>query len=268
MQPKNLFLALVLVVVPAFAAQPKPLPTAECVQQAPYGFPSTKKITVQSICRTGYFTVNDLKAKIPVYVSYVLKPENAVGCVARDTSFEVDRSLPPGSRAGNRDYAKSGYDIGHMANAADLKWSEQAQSTAAILSNAAPQLPALNRGIWKKLEDTTRGWAVSRENTLLIYTGPIYNQVQDPTIGKGRVTVPHAFFKIIVDTVTSEAQVFIFAHEGSSQELDTFITSLAEVQRRTGIVFPMPDGVKFTGLWPVTLKTVREAKNEACSIPR
>lgn len=252
----------------AFAAQPKPLPTTECVQHAPYGFPSTKKVTVQSICRTGYFTVNDLRAKIPVYVSYVLKPENAVGCVARDNSFEVDRSLPPSGRAGNKDYAKSGYDIGHMANAADLKWSLLAQSTAAILSNAAPQLPALNRGIWKKLEDTTRGWAVSRESALLIYTGPIYNVLQDSTIGKGRVTVPHAFFKIIVDTVTGEAQVFIFEHEGSSQELDTFITSLAEVQRRTGIVFPMPKNVKFTELWPVTLKTVREAKNEACSIPR
>jgi DNA/RNA endonuclease G (NUC1) len=248
-----------------YAEQPAPLPLTECTAQAPFGFPRTKKLDVQAICRTGYLALHDNKAKIPAYVSYVLKPENAVGCAERDSSFSPDRSLPPGMRAETKDYAKSGYDIGHLANAADLRYSILAQSTAAILSNAAPQLAAFNRGIWLKLESATRGWAISRDSSLLIYVGPIYNVKQDPTIGKGMVTVPHAFFKIITDLKTHEVLVFIFKHEGSSNELKVFITSFAEVQKQTGIVFPLPKNPVFTEIWPIELKTVREARAEACS---
>jgi len=245
----------------SFAAQTPPLPLEQCKIQAPYGFPTTNKKTVSTICRAGYFTIHDNKAKIPVVTAYVLKPEHAVGCEARDNSFAVDRSLPSSGRSGNKDYAKSGHDIGHMANAADLKWSSAAQDSAALLSNAAPQLPEFNRGIWKKLEDTTRGWTLSRQHDVLIYVGPVYNPKTDKTIGKGFVGVPHAFFKILVDVQSSEVQVFLMKHEGSQAEFQTFITSLAEVQKQTGIVFPMPKEAKFTSTWPIEIKSVGRLKS-------
>jgi endonuclease G len=264
---KYLLALLVLVVTSAFADQPAPLPIEACRTSLPFGTPAVKKQVV-SICRGSYFTVNDTSAKIPVYVSYVLSPAHATGCASRDNSFASDLSLPADSRASTEDYVKNGYDIGHMANAEDLKYSEEAQNTAAILTNAAPQLPGLNRGIWKKLEDTTRGWSLSRDHALMIYTGPVYRRATDATIGRGRVTVPHGFFKIIVDLSTSEVQVFLFKHEGSQADLGTFITSLAEVQKQTGVVFPMPANPQFTGLWPITVKSNLKAKAEACALQR
>lgn len=240
----------------AVSAQQITLPIEECKVHAPFGFPSTKKTSVSKICRVGYFTIHDNKAKIPVVTSYVLKVQHSMGCEERDNSFSIDRSLPYSSRSGNKDYAKSGYDIGHMANAADLKYSQEAQASAAILSNAAPQLPEFNRGIWKKLEDTTRGWVMSRQSDILIYVGPVYNPKTDRTIGKGFVGVPHAYFKILTDLRTNESQVFLMEHKGSRAEFQTFVTSLAEVQKRTGIVFPMPPAVKFTSVWPIEIKSV------------
>lgn len=264
---KKLLVLFLVLSTSVFAAQDKPLPIAECLQFIPFGIPTTRKTAgVPTICRAGYVLQHDNVAKIPMWVSYTLNAEKAVGCVDRDSSFEVDRSLPPSGRSENKDYAKSDYDIGHMANAADLKWSQDAQNSAAILSNAAPQLPSFNRGIWKKLEDSTRGWALSSGNSLLIYTGPIYNRKLDPTIGQGRVTVPNAFFKIIIDKNTSEVQVYLFKHEGSKEMLKTFITSLANIQRQTGIVFPMPPTPIFTSTWERKIKNSNKAKSANCSI--
>lgn len=264
---KRLLSVLALLVsTSVFAQQPKPLPVEACIVHLPYGTPTTRKQDVQPICREGYFTIHDNKAKIPVVSAYVLTPDNAASaCAVRDSTFEVDRSLPPLGRSGNKDYAKSGYDIGHMVSAEDLKYSPVAQAVAALLSNAAPQEPGFNRGVWKRLESTTRGWAISRNNPILVYVGPVYSRTQGSTIGKGRVVVPHAYYRILVDTVTAETQVFLLMHETSREELNTFITSLADVQRQTGVQFPMPEKPKF-GAWPITLKSNQKAKADACAL--
>ena len=80
------------------------------------------------------------------------------------------------------------------------------------------------------------------------------------------MTVPRAFYKIIVDTTTNEAQVFLFNHAGSTVNLSSFITSLVEVQKQTGIVFKLPKDAKFTQLWEVDVKNATKAKGAACAI--
>ncbi len=265
---KYLVIAVLALACSAPAAkQAEPLPVVQCADEAPYGLPSVRKSDTATICRIGYVLEHDNKAKIPMWVSYTLKPEEAVGCNGRDSAFSVEQSLPIGKRAELKDYAKSGYDTGHMANDGDFRWSTQASRESFILSNMVPQLPGFNRGIWKKLEDNTRGWAISRQHELLIYTGPIYKREQDPTIGKGMVTVPRAFFKIIVDTVTGETMAFIFKHEPSQEKLSTFITSVPEVQRQTGITFPLPKKPVVSGTtWPLTVKSATSTKKGVCPL--
>lgn len=261
------FVVLLLMVTGshAYAGQPQPRPLEQCRSQAVFGFPTYVKQDATAICREGYLTVHNNSAKIPLYSTYVLSPARANGCSSRDSTFEVDRSLPPSVRAGNKDYAKSGYDIGHQVSAEDLKFSVEAQEGAALLSNAAPQLPEFNRGIWKKLEDTARGWAISRNHDMQIYVAPVVDVKNGPKIGKGRVSVPSAFVKIIIDTGTNEVQVFMMKNEASKAELSSFIVSLAEAQRATGIVFPMPLRPKFNS-WPVELKSNRSTKAAACAL--
>lgn len=251
----------------AYGAQAAPLPIAQCQDEAPYGLPYDRKSDTTLICRTGYVLEHDNKAKIPVWVSYTLKPEEATGCLGRDTAFSSDKSLPVGKRSEEKDYAKSGYDTGHMANDGDFRWDEQVSRESFILSNMAPQLPGFNRGIWKKLEDSTRGWAISRRHELLIYVGPIYNREKSSTIGADRVAVPNAFFKIIIDTVTGETMAFIMKHEPSQESLSTFITSVPEVQRQTGVQFPMPKRTVVSGTtWPLTIKNATRAKKGVCAV--
>ena len=79
-----LFLFLSGAVLAVDQVPPKSL--AECAAQAPYGMPTGK--TGTGICRHGYATLNDTAAKIPVWGVYVLKPENALGCVPRSNALD------------------------------------------------------------------------------------------------------------------------------------------------------------------------------------
>ena len=66
-----------------------------------------------------------------------------------------------GPIATNADYTRSGYDKGHMAPAADMKWSPEAMKESFYFSNMCPQHPQLNRRGWKNLEEKIRNWAIA-----------------------------------------------------------------------------------------------------------
>lgn len=266
---KNILLTiLVALSVTANAhSQADPLDVKQCAVQVPFGQPVSAKQDTTLICRKAYFLEHDNKAKIPQWVAYVLTPVNATGCEKRLNAFKSDRSLPEDKRSEVKDYSKSGYDMGHIANSADMSWDPEVARESFILSNMTPQLPGFNRGIWKKLEDQTRAWAVNRAHKILIYAGPVYNRAQDKTIGTSMVTVPDGFYKILVDLETNEVMVFEFKHETGKGSLNQFVTSLAQVQKDSKLVFPMPKQAKFADtIWPSQTKSANKVKSVVCSI--
>lgn len=241
------------------------LPMSACAAHLPYGMPSSTKANTTKICREGYALEHDNKAKIPIWVSYTLTPKSAVGCEARAEGFKVDPSIPEEGRAVGKDYAKSGYDIGHMANSADMRLSSKMSIESNLFSNAAPQLPGLNRAAWKSLEVRTRTWAVGRDHSILVYVGAIYKLKGATTIGSG-VVVPTGFYKILIDQETKEVLAFIYPQANSTAGPSAFKTSLAEVQKQAGLVLPVPAQVKLSStLWPVSASSVR-SKSAACAV--
>lgn len=237
----------------------------ECAEHLPFGQPKSPRTDTTLICRQGYALEHDDRAKIPVWVAYTLTPERALGCARRTGDWDPDPSIPPDERAVPKDYAKSGYDIGHMANNADMRWSPQVEVESNVLSNAAPQRPSLNRGPWKQLEDQTRAWALERRSPILVYTGPIYQKDGAPFIGR-QVTIPRAFWKVLVDQRTRHVVAFIYPADATQGPPATFRSSLAEVQRQSGLVLPMPERkVLSRSVWTSQSKTGGSARTEACS---
>lgn len=98
--------------------QRAPLPVQACQIHSPYGFAATQR-PAQPICREAYLVAYDAPVKIPVYVSYTLLPQNALGCFPRTNAFVADASLK-GTGATPADYAGTGYDKGHAAPDGDL----------------------------------------------------------------------------------------------------------------------------------------------------
>ena len=246
--------------------QRAPLPLASCKVHAPYGFADTTR-TVQPICREAYLVAYDAPVKIPAYVSYTLLPQNALGCWPRTNAFVADKSVPNGATPA--DYAGTGYDKGHAAPDGDLSWSEIVEYESFLMTNMYPQHGSLNRGIWKLLETSIRGWAVQLNQSYTVYVGASYGAGND-RIGNG-VIVPHSFYKIVINNSTKEIAGWRFPHTkpyaNLGNDLTKFRAPIAQIQKEAGVSFEYPAGAKEVAVgaeWPVNYGALTNAKRAKC----
>ena len=163
------------------------------------------------LCRAGYVLSFNAQRLTPDWVLEVLTAERFKGTADRTAlrnPFAPDPDLQAGQRSELKDYAASGYDRGHMAPAADMKFSREAMIQSFYLSNMAPQIgPGMNRGIWADLEKLTRQW-VCGHNELVTISGPIYAATPD-TVGADKVAVPTSFYKILYDPQRKRIIAFV-----------------------------------------------------------
>ena len=142
-----------------------------------------------------------------------------------------------------QDYAGSGLDRGHLVPAGDLKWDPDAMRHSFLLTNVCPMHKALNEGGWAKLEEKVREWT-ARDSALLVFTGPVVSD-GDTTLASGRVTVPSAYYKVVMAPCVRpvRAIAFIYPNGHSSGRLRQYAVSVDEVERRTGLDFfpTLPD---------------------------
>jgi endonuclease G len=263
-------LAIVLLLTAGLAQaweQRAPLPVQACAVHSPYGFAQTAR-TAQPICREAYLVAYDAPVKIPVYVAYTLLPQNALGCFPRTNAFVADQSLG-GTGARPDDYAGTGYDKGHAAPDGDLSWSQIVEYESFLMTNMYPQAGSLNRGIWKLLETSVRGWAVQTNQSYTIYVGAIYG-AGDPTIGKG-VIVPHAYYKIVINNNTKQVAGWMFPHvkpyPNLGNNLAAFRTPIASIEQQAGVKYAYPAGVQELQPgkeWPVDFGALTNAKRQKC----
>ena len=262
---KHLISILLLAVSSSVFAwdQTAPLPLERCQPHNPYGWAQTTK-QVTPICRRAYFVAYDAAAKIPNYVTYTLTPPNALGCWPRTNAFVADASVKGGARPD--DYAGTGYDKGHAAPDGDLSWDQQVEYESFLMTNMYPQLGGLNRGIWKLLETSVRGWTVQLNQSFTIYVGGVYDNT-DKTIGNG-VVVPHGFYKIVINNQTKQIAGWYFKHEGAQgNDLTKVRASIAAIQQKAGVTFAFPAGAQelpVGGEWPVDFGVLTNAKRSKC----
>ena len=198
------------------------------------------------IYHTAYIVGFNDHTEEPDWVFYELTDKETHGDEERSNNFRADPDVKAGS-AKPDDYVHSGYDKGHLVPAGDMKWDATIMSETFFMSNMCPQKPALNRGIWKHLEEQVRHWA-DREHNLYISAGPIFFNSDPATIGRDRVAVPDAFFKVVA-TITSgqyKGIAFIMKNEGSNEPLQNFAVSIDSIQNLTGIDFfpALPDSLE------------------------
>ena len=246
--------------------QRPPLPPQACQVHSPYGFAQTQRPT-QPICREAYFVAYDAPVKIPAYVAYTLTPPNAIGCWPRTNAFVADRSVAYGAKPD--DYAGTGYDKGHAAPDGDLSWSEIVEYESFLITNMYPQHGSLNRGIWKLLETSIRGWAVQRNQPYTIYVGAMYGKSNE-SIGNG-VIVPHGYYKIVINNTTHEIAGWAFPHTkpyvNLGNDLTKFRLPVSQIQTQAGVAHKFPANAKELppgAEWPVDYGALTNAKRAKC----
>lgn len=128
----------------------------QCGDHVKLGIPSQSS---QLLCREGYAAGYNYDTKVSDWVSYRMTETSAQGNVTRTNKFAEDKDVPVQFRATLADYHRSGYDRGHQAPAADMRSTTTTMKESFLLTNMTPQLPELNRGAWRILEEKARQWA-------------------------------------------------------------------------------------------------------------
>jgi endonuclease G len=163
----------------------------------------------------------------------------------RGDDFRADNDVLTGS-ASPADYRKSGYDRGHLCPAGDMAWNDVAMSESFLMSNMSPQLPAFNRGIWKKLEGNVRQWAKDNEEVFVVTAGVLNGNLK--SIGGNKVSVPEFYYKVVLDAKPPELKAIAFVMPNCANKVSVFnyAVSIDSVEHLTGIDFfpALPDSLE------------------------
>nr|XP_039330907.1 endonuclease G, mitochondrial isoform X2 [Saimiri boliviensis boliviensis] len=143
---------------------------------AKYGLPGLAQLK----SRESYVLCYDPRTRGALWVVEQLRPERLRGDGDRRAcDFREDDSVHAYHRATNADYRGSGFDRGHLAAAANHRWSQKAMDDTFYLSNVAPQAPHLNQHAWNNLEKYSRSLTRSYQN-VYVCTGPLFLPSQRP----------------------------------------------------------------------------------------
>ncbi|KAK9373209.1 uncharacterized protein V1513DRAFT_449764 [Lipomyces chichibuensis] len=234
--------------------------------------------------RQEYITAYDRRMRNPAYVIEHITPQSisrTEGVDRKKSTFTENESIPLKFRARLADYFRSGYDRGHMAPAANAKFSQSAMDETFFLTNIAPQVgDGFNRDYWAHFEDFCRR-LTQKYSSVRIVTGPLYLPKKYPD-GKFRVTyevignppniaVPTHFYKLIVaespisnpHTQDIAVGAFLLPNEPipNTADLRGFYVPVDAIERASGLEFlsDFPDKQKKDLCREVECKiTVRE----------
>ena len=153
--------------------------------------------------------------------------ESAEG-LSRDNKFHPEPRLPRSQRAELKDYARSGFDRGHLAPSANMP-TRRTQRESFSLANMVPQDRVHNRDIWAPIEQAVRKMA-SKEGELYVITGPAF---LDANLKKvGNVIVPSHMYKVVYSPRQKAAAAWFTENRAEAQ---INVIPVAELERIVGI---------------------------------
>ncbi|MBI4645531.1 MAG: DNA/RNA non-specific endonuclease [Bacteroidia bacterium] len=231
-------IVLVIVIIYSLSDKEKTLkPVYLNISALQDGYPSTNDSSSQIVKHTAYHLLYNEQYEQASWVAYILTKNYVLSDNAqRSDNFREDTNVVTNS-ATPADYERSDYDRGHLAPAADMKWSEQAMDESFLMSNICPQNQSFNRGIWKKLEERVRNWAVENDS-LYIVTGPVLKDITE-NIGENQVGIPKYFYKVILDISYPDYSgiAFFIENKKSRKNISEYAISIDSLEKRLGYDF-------------------------------
>jgi endonuclease G len=152
----------------------------------------------------------------------------AAKTLSRENSFHAEPRLPPGQRAELSDYARSGFDRGHMAPNGDMP-DRASQHESFTLANMVPQDGDNNRHVWAGIEGAVRKMA-QKEGALYVITGPAFLGAQLRKVGN--VIVPSHLYKVVYSPRQKAGAAWFVENQPDAQPR---VLSIPELERMIGI---------------------------------
>ncbi len=212
-----------------------PVWATDCPQHYAGGKPpaiskATLQPRTQELCFSAYAVMHSGVSRTPLWSAEHLVRANleAAQTLARRNSFHPESRLPAGDRSELSDYARSGYDRGHMAPNGDMP-DALSQGESFTLANMVPQVHANNAGIWAGIEGAVRQLAID-EGELYVVTGPAFIGSDVQRIG--RVLVPTHLWKVVYSPRQRKAGAYLITNDASKEYS---AVSVAQLEAMTGI---------------------------------
>ena len=207
-------------------------------------------ITTPILEKEGFFLAYNGQTRNAHWVYHKLTSASLEQKTSREEcDFKEDPFIPEHIRTTKSDYHGSGYDRGHLCPAADCS-SQKAMEDSFFLTNISPQIPAFNRGYWKKLENHARD-LTKQYRAVHVFSGPLYlsskgrdgkRYVRYEVIGKHDVAVPTHFFMLIFVELPSDkmlGKAYILPNKAidATTSLKKFSASIEEIEKASGVLF-------------------------------
>lgn len=193
--------------------------------------------TTNQVVIHDYFTLSyNEKHEQAEWVAYELKKSYVNNNNFKRPYFTEDKKVKTKS-ADWQNYKNSGYDKGHLCPAGDMEFSISAYNDTFFTSNISPQLHDFNGGIWNRLEQKVRYWAIKYDGVYVITGGILQSSLK--TIGKEHVSVPNYFYKILLNNSNGKYKMiaFLIPNKKSDKPLYSFVVSVDSIEKMTGIDF-------------------------------
>jgi endonuclease G len=193
--------------------------------------------TTNQIVKHEFYTLSyDEKYEQAEWVAYELKASYLKNGNFKRPFFIEDPKVKTGS-ADWRNYKNSGYDKGHLCPAGDMKFAFNAYNDTFFTSNISPQLHDFNGGVWNRLEQKVRYWAIKYDGIYVVTGGVLESSLK--TIGKEKVSVPAYFYKVLLDNSDGQFKMiaFLVPNAESNAPLYNFVVSVDRIEKLTGIDF-------------------------------
>ena len=198
----------------------------------------------------------------PVWAAYHVVRDARFDALKRP-NFQKDRSVASSPAA--NDYARSGYDRGHLVpnRAIVTRYGPDEQEKTFLMTNIAPQRPALNRGPWREMEQRISDLWTARYGEIWVIVGAVSPTSNRTKLENTTIDVPEQYYMLIAaqDKEGVRALAVLLPQTAEVNDFPVHnIVTLKELETATGLEF-FPDMPKFlarplkadrpTRLWPI-----------------
>ena len=198
----------------------------------------------------------------PVWAAYHVVKDARFDALKRP-NFQKDRSVASSPAA--NDYARSGYDRGHLVpnRAIVTRYGPDEQEKTFLMTNIAPQRPALNRGPWREMEQRISDLWTARYGEIWVIVGAVSPTGNRTKLENTTIDVPEQYYMLIAaqDKEGVRALAVLLPQTAEVNDFPVHnIVTIKELETATGLEF-FPDMPKFlarplkadrpTRLWPI-----------------
>lgn len=214
----------------AQAAYAKGCPAHYVDGRAPEIRNSKLAVATKELCYSVFGVMHSGVTRTALWSAEHLQASNiaAASDQSRIDSFHAEPRLPRWERAELSDYARSGFDRGHLTPNGDMP-DRRSQRESFSLANMVPQDAENNRHVWAGIENVVRKMVV-KEGALYVITGPAF--LGGSLRKVGNVLVPSHLYKVVWNPRLKAGGAWFIENAAVSEYR---LMSIAQLEKTIGI---------------------------------